>query len=240
MTEHAENWKALVRNYLEYQVNIGFRQVIAPKTPPVARESSANESGIITLEAIRTELGDCKRCPLHEGRLNIVFGEGNPRARVMFVGEGPGADEDRQGEPFVGRAGQLLTKMIRAMGFDRSEVYIANIVKCRPPANRDPEPLEISTCLPFLKSQIAAVKPRVLVALGRIATCSLLGTTEPLSALRGRFHDLDGTPLMPTYHPSFLLRKEADRRYKAEAWEHLQKVMAFLESPGSHWETRHE
>ncbi len=169
-----------------------------------------------------------------------MFGEGNPKARLMFVGEGPGADEDRQGKPFVGRAGQLLTKMIRAMGFDRSEVYIANIVKCRPPGNRDPEPLEINTCLPFLKSQIATVKPRVLVALGRTATCSLLSTKESLSALRGRFHDLDGIPLMPTYHPSFLLRKEADRRYKGEAWEHLQKVMALLESPGSRWETKYE
>lgn len=230
MTEHSENLRALIKNFLEYQVNLGFRQVMLPKTRGVDFVSQERKSGFVELESIRNELGDCKRCPLHEGRLNIVFGEGNPNARLMFVGEGPGADEDRQGKPFVGRAGQLLTKMIRAMGFDRSEVYITNIVKCRPPKNRDPQPVEISTCFPFLKSQIAAVKPGVIVALGKIATWSLLNTKEPLANLRGRFHDLEGTPLMPTYHPSFLLRQEQERKYKAEAWEHLQNVMALLKN----------
>ncbi|MBI5252200.1 MAG: uracil-DNA glycosylase [Desulfomonile tiedjei] len=230
----------LVKNYLEYQVNLGFTQVILPKTRAVSLVSKKAESGSIVLESIRKELGDCKRCPLHSARLSIVFGEGNPNAELMFVGEGPGADEDREGKPFVGRAGQLLTKMIRAMGFDRSEVYIANIVKCLPPENRNPKTLEISTCLPFLKSQVTAVKPRVVVALGRIATSSLLNTTESLSNLRGQFHDFDGILLMPTYHPSFLLRQERDRKYKAEAWEHLQKVMAYLKSTHSHLESKDE
>jgi DNA polymerase len=205
-----------------------------PRGPsPIAVERS--QSSFAELESIRRELGDCKRCPLHKGRLTIVFGEGNPNAELMFVGEGPGADEDRQGKPFVGRAGQLLTKMIRAMGFDRSEVYIANIVKCRPPENRDPVELEICTCLPFLRSQIAAIKPRAIVALGKIATWSLLDTKESLSNLRGTFQDLQGIPVMPTYHPSFLLRQEKERRFRAEAWEHLQKVMALLKTNHSDW-----
>ena len=240
MTEHNENWRLLIRDYLQYQVNLGFRHVMLPKTKSVQLASKKPESGFYALESIRKELGDCKRCPLHQGRLNIVFGEGNPDANLMFVGEGPGADEDRQGKPFVGRAGQLLTKMIRAMGFDRSEVYIANIVKCRPPENRDPLALEISTCLPFLKSQMTAVKPRVIVALGKTATSSLLNTKESLSYLRGKFHDLDGIAVMPTYHPSFLLRKEQERKYKAEAWEHLQKVIAFLKSEHSYSESKDE
>jgi len=183
------------------------------------------------LEKIREDLGDCTRCPLHKGRLKIVFGEGHPRASLMFVGEGPGADEDRQGRPFVGRAGQLLTKMIQAMGLDRSEVYIANVVKCRPPENRDPLPEEIATCFPFLEAQITAVAPRIIVALGRVAAGTLLGVKSSLSDLRGRFHDRKGVPVIPTYHPSFLLRQESDRRWKAEAWSDLKKVMELLGLP---------
>lgn len=183
------------------------------------------------LQKIREDLGECTRCPLHERRMHIVFGEGNPRADLMFIGEGPGADEDRQGRPFVGRAGQLLTKMIQAMGLERSDVYIANVVKCRPPENRDPLPLEIRTCFPFLEAQIVAVSPRVVVALGRVAAGTLLNAKGSLSDLRGRFHDRSGIPVMPTYHPSFLLRQEHDRRYKGEAWSDLKKVMELLGLP---------
>jgi uracil-DNA glycosylase family 4 len=239
MVDQDDNWGLLIRDYLQYQVNLGFRHVLLPKTTS-PRPSGPNDPNVIALEAVREELGDCKRCPLHEGRLHIVFGEGPPHAALMFVGEGPGADEDRQGRPFVGKAGQLLTKMIRAMGFDRSEVYIANIVKCRPPGNRDPLELEINTCLPFLKSQIEAIKPKVIVALGKTATWSLLNTRESLSNLRGKFHDLEGIPVMPTYHPLFLLRKEKDRQFKAEAWEHLQKAMALLRTNQPHSEPRDE
>jgi DNA polymerase len=155
----------------------------------------------------------------------------------MFVGEGPGAAEDRQGRPFVGRAGQLLTRMINAMTLDRTEVYITNIVKCRPPNNRDPNRVEIDTCFPFLEAQIGAIGPEVIVALGRVAAANLLETSDPIGKLRGRFHDRKGIPVMPTYHPSFLLRNEGDRRWKAEAWADLRKVMGLLEiavpGPGS-------
>jgi len=185
------------------------------------------------LEAVRTELGECTRCPLHKTRTKIVFGEGNPHARLMFIGEGPGADEDRQGRPFVGRAGRLLTRMIQAMHMEREEVYIANVVKCRPPENRDPEPLEIRTCSPFLEGQIAAVAPEVIVTLGRVAACTLLEKKDSMSNLRGEFRYRNGMPVMPTYHPSFLLRTEPDKRYKAEAWADLQKVMTLLDRPKS-------
>jgi DNA polymerase len=180
------------------------------------------------LQRIREEIGDCTRCPLHEKRNSIVFGEGNDRARLMFVGEGPGADEDRVGRPFVGKAGQLLTRMITAMTLERTDVYIANVVKCRPPKNRDPEAGEIEICLPFLKAQIRAVQPDVIVTLGRTATAALLRTTEPMGSLRGQFHDYDGIPVMPTYHPSFLLHNENDRSWKAKVWSDLKQVMAFL------------
>ena len=193
----------LARNYLVYQRNLGMTEVLMPR----------KKRNVETLEDIRKDLGDCTRCPLHEGRLNIVFGEGNPSARLMFVGEGPGADEDREGRPFVGRAGQLLTKMINAMKLDRSEVYISNIVKSRPPGNRNPAPLEIQACFPFLERQIAAIQPEVIVALGKIAANTLLETGEPIGKLRGKFHDRRGIPVMPTYHPSFLLREVPRKRY---------------------------
>jgi len=218
----------LIRNYLEYQINAGFAEVLIPKQPPVATGNSP-------LEAVRKELGDCRRCPLYKNRTHIVFGEGDSNARLMFIGEGPGADEDREGRPFVGRAGRLLTKMIEAMGLDRSEVYIANVVKCRPPDNRDPEPHEKSACGPFLEAQIEAVKPEVIVTLGRIAASTLLNTKEPLGKIRGTFSHWKSIPVMPTYHPSYLLRQEPDRRPKAEAWADLKQVMALLglPAPGS-------
>jgi DNA polymerase len=175
------------------------------------------------LLAVRRDLGECSRCKLAGGRRTLVFGVGNPRAELVFVGEGPGADEDEQGEPFVGRAGQLLTRMIGAMGFRREEVYIANVVKCRPPGNRDPEPDEIESCEPFLKAQIAAIRPRVVVALGRFAVQTLLRDPTPISRQRGRWREYAGVKLMPTFHPAYLLRNPEEKK---KAWEDLQLVMA--------------
>jgi DNA polymerase len=190
---------------------------------------------VAALQLIREDLGDCTRCKLHkQGRKQIVFGVGNPRAELMFVGEGPGADEDTQGEPFVGRAGQLLNNMIRAMGLRREDVYIANIVKCRPPGNRQPERDECETCSPFLMRQIATVKPKAIVALGATASKNLLAVNAPMSELRGRWYDFKpagsdplwtGARLAVTYHPAFLLR---DPRQKAEAWKDLQMLMSYL------------
>jgi DNA polymerase len=187
------------------------------------------------LKLIREDLGDCTRCKLHQqGRKQIVFGVGNPHAELMFVGEGPGADEDTQGEPFVGRAGQLLNNMIKAMGLRREDVYIANIVKCRPPGNRTPEPDECGTCSPFLMRQIAAIKPKVLVALGATAAKNLLAMNSSLGDLRGRWFDFKppasdpswpGARLAVTYHPAYLLR---DPRQKGETWKDLQMVMKYL------------
>jgi DNA polymerase len=176
------------------------------------------------LLAIRNDIGDCTRCPLaYAGRRSIVFADGDPNARLMFVGEGPGADEDAQGLPFVGKSGQLLNNMITAMGLSREQVYIANIVKCRPPANRAPEPVEAETCRPFLAKQIDAVQPEVIVALGATAAMYLLGVKQSLMSLRGRWHSVRGAKTVVTYHPAFLLR---DPRQKGEAWKDLQMVMA--------------
>lgn len=178
------------------------------------------------LQAIREEIGDCERCPLaFTGRHTIVFGEGDPNARLMFVGEGPGADEDMSGRPFVGRAGQLLNNMINAMGLQREQVYIANIVKCRPPQNRTPEPVEANTCSQFLFQQINVIRPEILVALGATAATYLLGGKSSLSSLRGRIHHARGSKLIVTYHPAYLLR---DPRQKKEAWADLQIAMAEL------------
>jgi uracil-DNA glycosylase family 4 len=178
------------------------------------------------LRLIQEDLGECTRCVLSRlGRKTIVFGEGNPYAELMFVGEGPGADEDEQGRPFVGRAGQLLNKMIEAMGLKREQVYIANVVKCRPPGNRTPEREEVETCSPFLLRQIAVIQPKAIVALGAVAARCLLGMNEPMAKLRGQWFDFRGTRLAVTYHPAFLLR---DPRQKKEAWKDLQMVMKYL------------
>ena len=177
------------------------------------------------LLAIRQELGECTRCKLAGGRTNLVFGTGNPKAELMFVGEGPGADEDAQGEPFVGKAGQLLTRMIEAMGYRREQVYIANVVKCRPPGNRNPEPDEIEACEPFLRRQIEAVGPRVIVALGKFAAHTLLRTAIPITKLRGTWSEYAGVKLMPTFHPAYLLRSPDE---KGKAWADLQAVMVEL------------
>src|SRR5262245_15039073 len=199
----------------------------APPGPPAAETP---RSMSLSLDQVRAELGDCTRCKLHPARKNIVFGVGNPAADLVFVGEAPGYHEDVQAEPFVGDAGQLLTKMIAAMGWRREDVYIANILKCRPPGNRNPEADEIAQCEPFLVKQLAAIKPRMIVALGKFAAqCLLRKPDAPISALRGRFHSYQGIQLMPTYHPAYLLRTPGQKR---QVWEDLQLVMAELERLG--------
>ncbi|HUV70161.1 MAG TPA: uracil-DNA glycosylase [Terracidiphilus sp.] len=195
-----------------------------PAAPEVAAAVPAADRAA-ALQMIRDEMGDCTRCALHTGRNKLVFGDGDANARLMFVGEGPGADEDAQGLPFVGRAGQLLNNMIAAMGLKREEVYIANVVKCRPPGNRTPEPEEANTCSPFLFRQIDVVRPQVLVALGATAATYLLGHRQPLAGLRGRVHPFRGMQLIVTYHPAYLLR---DPRQKKEAWADLQIAMREL------------
>lgn len=179
------------------------------------------------LKELRADIGDCTRCKLAGlGRKQIVFGVGNPHAQLMFVGEAPGRDEDEQGEPFVGRAGQLLTKIIEAIGLKREDVYIANVIKCRPPENRNPEPDEVATCEPFLFRQVDTIKPKVIVALGTFAAHALLKTTDPISRLRGRVFSYRGSQLVPTFHPAFLLRSP-DR--KRDTWEDMKKVRALLQ-----------
>jgi uracil-DNA glycosylase family 4 len=196
-----------------------------PRTKPAATVEQSTDR-VSTLRLIREEMGDCTRCRLHkQGRKQIVFGVGNPHADLMFIGEAPGADEDEQGEPFVGRAGQLLTNMIKAMGLRREDVYIANIIKCRPPGNRTPERDECETCSVFLMQQIKVISPKAIVALGAVAAKTLLAVNAPMSELRGKWYDFRGTKLAITYHPAFLLR---DPRQKKETWKDLQMVMREL------------
>jgi uracil-DNA glycosylase family 4 len=197
--------------------------VVSPSNhePATFFKSSAD-----ALVAVRTEIGDCTRCKLHAlGRKQIVFGVGNPDADLMFVGEAPGADEDIQGIPFVGRAGQLLTKIIEAIGLQREDVYIANVIKCRPPGNRNPEQDEVETCEPFLFKQIDIIKPKVIVALGKFGAQTLLRTLDPISRLRGRVYNYRGAKLIPTFHPAFLLRNPASKR---EVWEDMKLVKKLL------------
>ena len=178
-----------------------------------------------TLAGVREELGDCIRCPLHRTRRNLVFGEGSAGAKLVFVGEAPGEEEDNQGRPFVGRAGQLLTKIISAMGLAREDVYICNILKCRPPGNRNPKEDEIATCEPFLVKQLEAINPEIICALGTFAAKTLLRTEAPISSIRGKFHDYHGRKLMPTYHPAYLLRNPDAKKL---VWEDVQKIMKIL------------
>jgi uracil-DNA glycosylase family 4 len=234
-----------VRAWLEREVALGLdvlpRAVaeVRPAPSPVAPPAAAAELPDVlvepairaarTLEELREVLGDCRRCKLAKGRTNIVFGTGNPDARLMFVGEGPGEDEDRQGEPFVGKAGELLDSIItNGMGLRRSDVYIANVIKCRPPNNRDPEPDEIVACEPFLLRQVELVRPEVIVSLGSFATSVLLRDRTPISRRRGRWHEVSGTPLMPTFHPAYLLRNPSDKRL---VWGDIQLVMERLNLP---------
>lgn len=189
-------------------------------------DSSVYRAG--NLEELRAAIGDCRRCKLWPGRTHLVFGVGNPKAKVMFIGEGPGRDEDLQGEPFVGRAGQLLTDIItKGMGMRREDVYIANVIKCRPPENRNPEPDEVESCEPFLKKQIELVRPEVIVALGKFAVQTLLQSKVPITRLRGTWHEYHGIKLMPTFHPAYLLRNPGDKRL---VWEDIKKVLQELKS----------
>ena len=204
-----------LKAHLERQRDLKNPGVLKPKRDPAK-----------ALAEIRKDLGDCQRCPLHETRNKLVFGAGDPNADLMFVGEAPGGDEDRQGEPFVGRAGQLLTKIIAAIGKTRDQVYIANILKCRPPGNRNPEAREIAVCSPFLDRQIEAIQPKVICALGTFAAQTMLKTKTPIGRLRGRAHPYnDFSLLAPTFHPAYLLRSPGKKR---ETWEDMQMIMKLL------------
>jgi uracil-DNA glycosylase family 4 len=200
---------------------------LKPEASPEACSLKPEASG--ALDAIRAEVEACRACVLCERRTRTVFGVGDPRAALAFVGEGPGEEEDRKGEPFVGPAGQLLDRMIAAMGLERKKVYIANVVKCRPPGNRTPEPREIICCLPFLRRQLEAIAPRVICTLGNVATRAILQTGESIGRLRGRFTEWSGVPVLPTFHPSYLLRNPEDKKL---AWSDLRKIMAMLQLPG--------
>lgn len=202
---------AQVKEHVRYQKGLGIITLLSE------RETSEP----LTLEVIRSALGDCIRCRLHEGRQSVVFGEGNPHAALVFVGEAPGREEDLQGRPFVGQAGELLTRIIEAIHLTREEVYITNIVKCRPPQNRNPRPDEIRTCLPFLHKQLEAISPKIICALGTFAAQTLLETEERISLLRGQFYAYEGSQLMPTYHPAFLLRNP---QFKKDVWEDMKMI----------------
>ncbi|MGB9627214.1 MAG: uracil-DNA glycosylase [Thermodesulfobacteriota bacterium] len=206
-----ENINELINNlktYLEYLKEMGIDSL------PVSK-----------IQKIRAELGDCKRCKLHRTRRTIVFGEGNEKATLMFIGEGPGYDEDVQGRPFVGKAGQLLTRIIHSIHLQREDVYITNIIKCRPPQNRNPEPDEIQACTPFLIKQIHAIQPKIICALGTFSAQTLLKTDKKITALRGKTYDLDGIQVVPTYHPAFLLRNPDKKR---EVWEDMKKIQQIM------------
>lgn len=196
-----------------------------PAPAPQPSTNNHQPSTINSLEDLRANIGDCTRCKLCKGRTNLVFGVGNPKAKLMFIGEAPGADEDAQGIPFVGRAGQLLTKIIEGMGLKREDVYIANVAKCRPPENRNPEPDEIAACMPFLKQQIEIIKPKVIMCLGKFAAQTVLDTQVTISKLRGTFQDVNGVAVMPAFHPAYLLRNPSMKRIM---WEDCKLVMAKL------------
>ncbi|MGE5750670.1 MAG: uracil-DNA glycosylase [Nitrospirota bacterium] len=241
-----------VRKHLEYQKTLGVSSIEmipaltasppdetdAPSSVNKAQASATQTENVPTIEkpgpcqsvgltSVREELGNCSRCKLHKGRKTIVFGEGNPSSLLVFVGEGPGYEEDQQGRPFVGAAGQLLTDIIvKGIKLKREDVYICNIVKCRPPNNRNPEPDEIAACEPFLLKQIEAINPKIIVALGNIAAKTLLKTGEGITSLRGRWQSYHGIPVMPTFHPAYLLRNPKD---KALVWEDIKKVIIEME-----------
>jgi uracil-DNA glycosylase family 4 len=232
VNEEARSLLASLKVYLEDLRESGVdglpyaaAAVVTDRSPEMNKVAAVAGGIRETLDEIRAGLGECCRCGLGGIRTNLVFGVGDPHARIVFVGEAPGRDEDLQGEPFVGEAGQLLTKIIQAMGVERREVYICNVLKCRPPHNRNPLPAEIEQCHPFLLRQLKAISPGAIVALGTFAAQTLLKTREPISKLRGKFHDYHGIPLMPTFHPAFLLRNASMKR---EVWEDMQQVMKLL------------
>ncbi len=207
---------------LEFLGALGFKRLPLGDS---AKMDMSTEAKLAALKDLRLEIGNCRRCKLHKGRTTVVFGEGSPEAEIMFIGEAPGREEDLKGRPFVGDAGKLLTRLINKMGFDRQEVYIANIIKCRPPGNRDPEADEIDACIPFLKRQIDIISPDVIVSLGRISAHTLTGLNTPISRLRGHFYEFQGIPLMPTFHPAYLLRNPGD---KMLVWSDAKKVLGLL------------
>jgi DNA polymerase len=212
-----------LKDYLEYLRGMGIETIPVSGTKATVLSSTLSSlpTNVLTLEEIRRELGECHRCKLHHTRRTLVFGEGNAKATLMFVGEGPGYDEDVQGKPFVGKAGQLLTKIIQSIHLQREEVYITNIVKCRPPQNRNPEPDEIDHCNPFLLKQIDAIQPQIICALGTFAAQTLLKTDTKITALRGRFYEFKGIKIIPTYHPAYLLRNPERKR---EVWEDMKRI----------------
>ncbi|MCX5892067.1 MAG: uracil-DNA glycosylase [Deltaproteobacteria bacterium] len=221
-------WRELVDSlseWLHYQRRLGWRGLPPESTATTAPKVAVPAEKVFTLEEIRQEMGRCQRCKLYPGAKNLVFGEGSPSARLMFIGEAPGAEEDLQGRPFVGAAGQVLNNLLNKLGLAREEVYITNVVKSRPPENRDPEPDEIAACLPYLQMQIAAIRPRVIVTLGKIATQALLGLKEPITKLRGQWQRYGHLRVMPTFHPSYLLRLPKERH---KTWEDMQRVMEYL------------
>lgn len=212
-----------LRRHLQRRRRQGIRFLRQDHLTDMAAKLTREEAASVGLEKLRNAIGDCRRCKLHSGRTHLVFGVGNPNASLMFVGEGPGRDEDLKGEPFVGRAGQLLTDIItKGMGLRREDVYIANVVKCRPPDNRNPQPDEVATCEPFLKKQIDLIRPEIIVALGKFAVQTLLQSKVPITRLRGNWHSYMGIKLMPTFHPAYLLRNPADKKL---VWEDIKKVM---------------
>ncbi len=224
-----------LRSIFDFYKSLGFESLpLAQYSFPPGekeRDTHTKKGQEEALALLREKIGDCTRCKLHEGRKNIVYGEGNPDARLMFIGEGPGADEDMQGRPFVGRAGMLLTSMIQKMGFQREDVYIANIVKCRPPHNRVPQGDEIEQCFPFLESQIDIISPDAIMTLGNIATRALLSMEKKITELRGHFQDYKGIQVMPTFHPSYLLRN-TDQKWVT--WNDALKVLKVLGIEGIH------
>ena len=219
---------ASIKAYVEDQMSLGFIDTPSSQSNDISAEQSdlfgsVDKKKFETLDDIMRAVQNCQKCPLCETRTNIVFGAGNENANLVFVGEAPGADEDKQGKPFIGKAGQKLTQIINAIRLSRDEVYIANVLKCRPPNNRNPLPNEIEACEPYLIAQLEIIKPKVICALGTFAAQTLLRTNQPISKLRGRFHTYQGIRLMPTYHPAFLLRNPKSKRY---VWEDVQKVRA--------------
>jgi uracil-DNA glycosylase len=211
---------------LEFLRDIGVESLnVSTVAPTVDVPSSPSRAAREDLEAIRQDIGDCQRCKLARTRTNIVFGSGNPNAELVFVGEAPGYDEDQQGLPFVGRAGQLLTKIIESIGLKREDVYICNVLKCRPPDNRNPEPDEVGCCNPFLRRQLAAIRPKIVCCLGTFAAQTVLQTAAPISRLRGKFFEMDGMRAIATFHPAYLLRSPEKKR---EVWEDMKQIRAEL------------
>lgn len=214
-----------IKSYIELEKNAGISELYISQ--PTVNFSIYDKKKMATgqkqevFSQLKNKVSNCKECQLHRGRRNVVFGSGSPDAKLVFVGEAPGMEEDLQGEPFVGRAGELLTKMIEAMGLKRSEVYIANCVKCRPPENRPPTPIEIATCKPYLIEQLKIISPKIICALGKFAAQTLLLTDKPITSLRGKFWDWENIKIMPTFHPAYLLRNPADKRL---VWEDLKKI----------------